>query len=96
MSLPQPLQPLPSRVCGPLSGLCGFAVALFSGLTTGADATTVLIRALVSCVCCAVLGYVAGVVFEFVAVRVVVRERIKSGVAELASVDEKKTQAAEA
>ena len=75
MAVPQPLHPLPSRVCGPIGGLCGFSVALVSGMVASADANTVLIRAIVSCMCCTFLGYVAGYVLEFVASRVIERER---------------------
>ena len=96
MPLSQPLQMAPSRVCGPLSGLCGFAIALVSGLFSSADATSVLVRALLASVCCVVLGYVAGAVFEYVAVRVVERERERSGIAELSPTESEKTSTAKA
>ena len=92
----QPLQMAPSRVCGPLSGLCGFAIALVSGLFSSADATSVLSRALMASVCCVVLGYIAGAVFEFVAVRVIERERDRSGIAELSPTGGEKTHTAKA
>ena len=76
------IHPLPSRVCGPLCGLCGFAVAMLSGLLTSGEATTVLLRAMVSCLGCYGLGLAVGYVFEKVIVRVVERERALRGVAE--------------
>lgn len=76
------IHPLPSRVCGPLCGLCGFAVAMFSGLLGSGEASSVLIRAMVACLGCYGLGLAVGYVFEVVSHRVVDRERGLRGVAE--------------
>lgn len=76
------IHPLPSRVCGPLCGLCGFSVAMLSGLWSSGDASSVLLRAIVSCLGCYGLGLAVGYVFELVALRVVERERVLRGVAE--------------
>jgi hypothetical protein len=53
-----------------------------SGLLSGGEATSVLTRAMVSCLGCYGLGMAAGYVFEFVAIRVVERERALRGAAE--------------
>lgn len=76
------LYPLPSRVCGPLCGLCGFAVAMASGLMSSGEASGVVTRAMISCLGCYGLGLAAGHVLELVAHRVVERERVSRGVAE--------------
>lgn len=76
------IHPLPSRVCGPLCGLCGFAVAMLSGLLSSGDASSVMLRAIVSCLGCYGLGLAVGYVFELVVIRVVERERVLRGVAE--------------
>lgn len=76
------IHPLPSRVCGPLCGLCGFAVAMFSGLLSSGEAASVLARAMVCCLVCYGLGVAVGYVFELVSNRVVDRERGLRGVAE--------------
>ena len=78
------IHPLPSRMCGPLCGLCGFAVAMSAGLLASADATTVLLRAIISCLGCYGLGLAVGHVFEVIALRVVDRERAIVGDAERA------------
>ena len=96
MTVPQPLQMAPSRVCGPLSGLCGFSIALVSGVFSGAEAASVLIRALSASACCVGLGFVAGAVFEYIAVRVIERERERSGKAELSLIESEKTTTAKA
>lgn len=75
-------QPLPSRVCGPLCGLCGFSVAMLSGLINASDATSVMLRAIVSCLGCYGLGLAVGCIFDLIAQRVVERERTLHGVAE--------------
>jgi len=76
------IHPLPSRLCGPLCGLCGFAVAMVSGLLSSGEAASVLTRAMVSCLGCYGLGVAAGYVLELVANRVVDRERVLRGIAE--------------
>lgn len=76
------IHPLPSRVCGPICGLCGFAVAMASGLMSSGESASVLARAMVSCLGCYGLGLAVGYVFELVAYRVVDRERGLRGVAE--------------
>lgn len=76
------IQPLPSRVCGPLCGLCGFAIAMCSGLFSSGEASMVLARAMVSCLGCYGLGMAVGYVFELVSIRVVERERGSGGAAE--------------
>lgn len=53
-----------------------------AGLLTSGDATSVLVRAMISCVGCYGLGLVAGHVFEVIALRVVERERAAMGDAE--------------
>lgn len=75
MSASPSIHPLPSRICGPLCGLCGFAVAMSAGLLTSGEATSVLLRAMISCLGCYGLGLAAGHVFEVIALRVVERER---------------------
>ncbi len=74
--------PLPSRVCAPLCGLCGFSVAMLSGLLTSSDASSVMLRAIVACLGCYGLGLAVGYVFELIAQRVVERERTLRGLAE--------------
>lgn len=53
-----------------------------AGLLTSGDATSVLVRAMISCVGCYGLGLVAGHVLEVIALRVVERERAAMGDAE--------------
>ncbi|MFI4917232.1 MAG: hypothetical protein ACIAS6_12095 [Phycisphaerales bacterium JB060] len=57
-------------------------MAMLSGLLSSGEATTVLLRAMVSCLGCYGLGLVVGYVFEKVIVRVVERERALRGIAE--------------
>jgi hypothetical protein len=66
-----------------------------SGLVASADATSVLVRAIVACVVCSLVGYGAGLVLELIAVRVVDRERVRSGVAEPAPEEEQKNKSEE-
>ena len=55
-----------------------------AGLLTSGDATSVLIRAMISCVGCYGLGLAVGHVLEVIALRVVERERVAMGEAERA------------
>ncbi|MCW5757635.1 MAG: hypothetical protein KIT54_10400 [Phycisphaeraceae bacterium] len=70
---------LPSRVCGPICGLCGFAVGMISGLLSSGEASGVLVRSLVGMLACYGLGMAIGFMFEMLALRVVERERSGSG-----------------
>ncbi len=53
-----------------------------AGLLSSGEATSVLTRAMVSCLGCYGLGMAAGYVFELVVIRVVERERGAKGAAE--------------
>jgi NhaP-type Na+/H+ or K+/H+ antiporter len=55
---------------------------MLSGLITSSDASSVMLRAIVSCLGCYGLGVAVGYVFELIAQRVVDRERELRGVAE--------------
>lgn len=70
---------LPSRVCGPICGLCGFAIGMTSGLLASSEAAGVLMRSLMAMLACYGLGMAIGFVFETLALRVVERERSGSG-----------------
>lgn len=55
-----------------------------AGFLASGEATSVLLRAMISCVGCYGLGLAVGHVFELIALRVVERERAVGGVAERA------------
>jgi hypothetical protein len=54
----------PSRVIAGVSGLAGFAVAVFAGLSASNPASTVLMNALVAMVVCQFVGWALGLVGE--------------------------------
>lgn len=49
---------IPSRAIAACIGLLGFAVAVLSGLLSGAGSDQIMLRALMAMVCCIVLGRV--------------------------------------
>lgn len=66
-------QRLPVRVIAGCLALAAFAVAIVSGLSSGASATDILTRAIISLVVCYILGS-----FVAVAMNVAIRENIES------------------
>lgn len=65
-------QRLPVRVIAGCLGLAAFAVAIVSGLSSGADTTDILTRAIVALFACYTLG-----AFVAMAMNVAVRENIE-------------------
>lgn len=72
----------PTRIVACCLAFSGFAVAILSGLTSGASTADALSRAMVSLVLCYVAGRFIGLAFEHV-----VRERVERELAEVGASD---------
>lgn len=80
-------QLVPSRVCGPICGLCGFSVGMTSGILASGGAAGVLVRSLIAMLACYGLGVAIGIVFEMLARRAVERERNGAGLAKAGNLE---------
>lgn len=55
---------VPTRVITACCGLAGFSTAILAGLAADNAADSVLIRALISMLCCNVIGWIVGMIAE--------------------------------
>jgi uncharacterized membrane protein YraQ (UPF0718 family) len=86
-----------AKIIAAITGLCAFAIAVFTGLFVDNPADVILLRAIVALVVCGVIGFIVGSITTQQLNTVIMRsaDQAKSAAAELEDVVSKATASPE-